>query len=107
VLAVVEENSAHEHHHPIPSRPESPMVSLCEQSSSKSSNFHNASKSYASASELSPCSLEILQQYFSANEQCFPLTTNQYNQGYITLYLQHTLAKGVIAIVVKQKKMLH
>ena len=27
---------------------------------------------------LLPCSLELLQQYFSVNKQCFPLTTNQY-----------------------------
>jgi len=71
-VAVVEENLADEHHHHVPSRPESPMVSLCGQSSPKSSNFHNASKSYASASDLASrvwlCHLWwVFSKHFSKN----------------------------------------
>jgi hypothetical protein len=52
VLPVVEGNSADERHHPVLSRPESLMGSQGEEPSPKSSNFHNASKPDASASDF-------------------------------------------------------
>jgi hypothetical protein len=52
VLPVIEENSVDEEHSPVPSRPESPMVSPGEPSSPKSSNSHNASKPDADASDV-------------------------------------------------------
>ncbi|RLM69774.1 hypothetical protein C2845_PM17G14260 [Panicum miliaceum] len=44
VLPVVKENSVNQGHSPVPSRPESPMVSRGEPSSPKSSNSHNVLK---------------------------------------------------------------
>ncbi|CAD6270670.1 unnamed protein product [Miscanthus lutarioriparius] len=52
VLPVIEENSVDEEHSPVPSRPESPLVSPGDPSSPKSSNSHNASKPDADASDV-------------------------------------------------------